>query len=58
LSLPVLVFFTVKDVSFTLSFAEYTWWDDQSGLENGTLLGAGLWFFGEYVELRASTYSR
>jgi hypothetical protein len=45
----------VKNVSFTLSpFAEYTWWDDQSGLENGTLLGGKLGFgFGEYVELRA-----
>jgi len=48
-------FAQVKDISFTLSpFAEYTWWDDQSGLEDGTLIGGKLGFsFGEYVELRA-----
>jgi hypothetical protein len=48
-------FAQVKDVSFTISpFAEYTWWDDKSGLEDGTLLGGKLGFgFGEYVELRA-----
>ena len=45
----------VKDVSFTLSpYAEYTWWNDQAGFENGTLVGGKLGFgFGEYVELRA-----
>jgi hypothetical protein len=48
-------FCTSKDISFTLSpFAEYTWWDDQSGLKDGTLLGGKLGFgFGEYLELRA-----
>ncbi|UQD55039.1 hypothetical protein [Flavobacterium sp. K5-23] len=48
-------FAQVKDISFTLSpFAEYTWWDNQSGLEDGILLGGKLGFsFGEYVELRA-----
>jgi hypothetical protein len=52
-------FAQVKDISFTLSpFAEYTWWDDQSGLKDGTLLGGKLGFgFGEYLELRA-VYSR
>ena len=45
----------VKDISFTVSpFAEYNWWDNQSGLENGTLIGGKLGFgFGEYIELRA-----
>lgn len=45
----------VKDISFTISpFAEYTWWDDKSGLDDGTLIGAKLGFgFGEYLELRA-----
>jgi hypothetical protein len=44
----------VKDISFTLSpAAEYTWWDNQSGLKNGTLIGGKLGFgFGEYIELR------
>lgn len=45
----------VKDISFTLSpFAEYNWWDNKSGLEDGILLGGKLGFgFGEYIELRA-----
>ena len=45
----------VKDISFTISpFAEYNWWDNKSGLENGTLVGGKLGFgFGEYIELRA-----
>lgn len=44
----------VKDISFTLSpVGEYTWWDDNSGLKDGTLLGGKLGFgFGEYLELR------
>jgi hypothetical protein len=40
--LPILVL-QVKDISFT-PFAEYTWWDDQSGLKDGTLLGGKLGF--------------
>lgn len=44
----------VEDISFTLSpAAEYTWWDDKAGLENGVLVGGKLGFgFGEYLELR------
>jgi hypothetical protein len=57
--LPILVL-QVKDISFTLSpFAEYTWWDDQSGLKDGTLLGGKLGFgFGEYLSCVRSIYSR
>lgn len=45
----------VKDISFTLSpTGEYTWWDNKSGLDDGTLIGGKLGFgFGEYLELRA-----
>jgi hypothetical protein len=45
----------VKDISFTLSpFAEYTFWDNKSGLNDGALVGGKLGFgFGEYIELRA-----
>ncbi|WPR71481.1 hypothetical protein SLW70_16330 [Flavobacterium sp. NG2] len=48
-------FAQVKDISFTLSpFAEYNWWDNQSGLEDAFLFGGKLGFgFGEYIELRA-----
>jgi hypothetical protein len=37
--LPILVL-QVKDI--ISPFAEYTWWDDQSGLKDGTLLGGKL----------------
>ncbi|WP_339888323.1 hypothetical protein [uncultured Flavobacterium sp.] len=45
----------VKDISFTLSpFADYTFWDNKSGLNDGALVGGKLGFgFGEYIELRA-----
>lgn len=44
----------VQDISVTFSpAAEYTWWDDMAGLEDGTLVGGKLGFgFGEYIELR------
>ncbi|WP_158841343.1 outer membrane beta-barrel protein [Polaribacter sp. L3A8] len=44
----------VKDISFTISpAAEYTWWDDKSGLEDNVLVGGKLGFgFGEFIELR------
>lgn len=44
----------VKDISVTLSpAAEYTWWDNHAGLNNGMLVGGKLGFgFGEYMELR------
>ncbi|CAM3677962.1 hypothetical protein FLGE108171_10195 [Flavobacterium gelidilacus] len=45
----------VKDISFTVSpFADYTFWDNKSGLNDGALVGGKLGFgFGEYIELRA-----
>ena len=45
----------LKDISFTLSpAAEYTWWDNKSGLDDGVLLGGQVGFgFGEYLEIRA-----
>jgi len=48
-------FSQVKDISFTVSpFAEYTFWDNKAGLEDGALVGGKLGFgFGEYIELRA-----
>ena len=48
-------FSQVKDISFTLSpFADYTFWDNKAGLEDGLLYGGKLGFgFGEYIELRA-----
>lgn len=48
----------VKDISVTISpAAEYTWWDDQSGLNDGPLIGGRIGFgFGEYVELRGSYF--
>ena len=51
-----IVFGQVKDISVTLSpEAEYTLWDDMSGLEDGVLLGGKVGFgFGEYVEIRAT----
>lgn len=44
----------VKDISFTISpAAEYTWWDNQAGLEDNVMVGGKLGFgFGEYLELR------
>jgi len=44
----------VKDISFTFSpGAEYTWWDNNAGFKDGTLVGGKLGFgFGEYLELR------
>lgn len=48
-------FAQVKDISFTISpFAQYSWTDKQSGLEeNATFLGGTIGFgFGEYLELR------
>ncbi len=50
------IFGQVKDISVTLSpAAEYTFWDDMSGLEDGVLLGGKVGFgFGEYVEIRAT----
>lgn len=44
----------VKDISVTLSpAAEYTWWDNQAGLNDGALVGGKLGFsFGEFLELR------
>ncbi len=46
-------FSQLKDISFTLSpMAEYTWWDDQAGLEDDFLYGGKVGFgFGEYLEL-------
>ena len=50
------MFGQVKDISVTLSpAAEYTLWDDMSGLEDGVLIGGKVGFgFGEYVEIRAT----
>ncbi len=44
----------VKDISITLSpAAEYTWWDNHAGLNDGVLYGGKLGFgFGEFLELR------
>lgn len=44
----------VTGISYTVSpSAEYTWWDNQAGLEDGILLGGKLGIgFGEYLELR------
>ncbi len=44
----------VQGISYTLSpFAEYSWFNENSGLENGFLGGVQLGLgFGEYVELR------
>lgn len=46
-------FSQMKDISFTLSpMAEYTWWDEQSGLEDNLLYGGKVGFgFGQYLEL-------
>lgn len=51
-----LAFSQVKDISVTISPAvEYTFWDNQSGLDDGLLYGAKIGFgFGEYIELRAT----
>ncbi|WP_418262108.1 hypothetical protein [Flavobacterium faecale] len=59
LMLSSFCFSQVKDISFTFSpSAEYTWWDNQAGLKDGTLIGGKLGFgFGEFIELRA-TYSQ
>lgn len=48
-------FSQVKDISFTIApVANYTFWDNQSGLDNGLLYGGKIGFgFGEYIELRA-----
>ena len=55
LSLSTLGFAQVKDISFTASpFVDYTFYDNQSGLENATSVGGKVGFgFGEYVEIRA-----
>lgn len=55
LALTQFAFSQVKDISFTLApLANYTWWANQSGLENSLLYGGKLGFgFGEYLELRA-----
>lgn len=44
----------VKDISVTLSpVAEYTWWDNHAGLNDGALVGGKVGFgFGEFFELR------
>ena len=44
----------VKDVSVTISpAAEYTFWDNMAGLEDGVMWGSKIGFgFGEYMELR------
>ncbi|NBC58392.1 MAG: outer membrane beta-barrel protein [Bacteroidetes bacterium] len=49
-------FSQVKDISVTFSpAAEYTFWDDKSGLDDGLLYGGNIGFgFGEYIELRAT----
>lgn len=49
-------FSQVKEISVTVSpAAEYTFWDDKSGLDDGLLYGGKIGFgFGEYVELRAT----
>lgn len=46
----------VKGISYTLSpIAEYTFWDETTGISNGYLGGGQLGFgFGEFVELRAT----
>jgi hypothetical protein len=38
-------FAQVKTLVLLSPFAEYTWWDDQSGLKDGTLGGKLVWFF-------------
>jgi hypothetical protein len=54
LSLSTLGFAQVKDISFTASpFVDYTFYDNQSGLENAISVGGKIGFgFGEYVEIR------
>ncbi len=44
----------IKDISFTISpVGEYSWFDNNSGLNDAFLIGGKLGFgFGEYVELR------
>ncbi|WP_445734759.1 outer membrane beta-barrel protein [Mariniflexile sp.] len=56
LLISTISFGQVKDISVTLSpAAEYTLWDDMSGLEDGVLIGGKVGFgFGEYIELRAT----
>ena len=51
-----ITFSQVKDLSLTFSpVANYTWWSNQSGLEDDFLYGGNVGFgFGEYVELRAT----
>ncbi|MCH8533510.1 MAG: hypothetical protein LAT51_00445 [Flavobacteriaceae bacterium] len=46
-------FSQMKDISFTFSpMAEYSWWDNQSGLNDDFLYGGKVGFgFGEYLEL-------
>ncbi len=57
LLIPLLAVFTVnaqvKDISVTISpAAEYTWWDNQAGISDGTFIGGKVGFgFGEYMEL-------
>jgi hypothetical protein len=49
----------VKDISLLSPFAEYTWWDDQSGLKDGTLLGSwGLVLANIWVACGLSTVDR
>ncbi len=49
-------FSQVTGISYTISpLAEYTWWDNQAGLEDGLLLGGQVGIgFGQYLELQAS----
>ena len=56
LSVNTITFSQVKDLSLTFSpVANYTWWSNQSGLEDDFLYGGNVGFgFGEYVELRAT----
>lgn len=50
------VFSQVSGISYTLSPAvDYTWWDSQSGLKDGYMIGGKFGIgFGEYFELRAN----
>ena len=59
LGLTATVSAQVKGISYTISpQAQYNWFDDQAGLDNGFLFGGNLGIgFGEMVELRA-TYLR
>lgn len=54
LLIPSIFIAQVKDISLTISpTAEYTFWDNKAGLNDGLLIGGKLGFgFGEYLELR------